>query len=195
MPKVTTEYRDARRAEIGRAAIACIRRQGFSRTTMADIIAESGASAGSIYSNFSGKADITRFVATRVVGAKLAEMAERSSASPEFGPMDAVAVILEGLSEGEVPMSVLLQLWAESAVDDDLRPIVQERLHQLHAGMREAVTGWARARSDDEAAALARADAAARSMLSVCQGFVVTNAIAGPIEPRAYLRGLRDLLV
>jgi AcrR family transcriptional regulator len=193
MPKVSAEYRDAKRAEIGRAAIACIRRQGFSRTTMADIIAESGASAGSIYSNFQSKADITRFVAAQLVGAKLAELSERSSRSPDFGPMDAVAVIIEGLSGGDVPMPVLLQLWAESVVDDDLRPIVQERLRLLHAGMRDAVAGWARARSDDDSAALERADAAARSMLSLCQGFVVTSAITGSIDPRAYLEGIRDL--
>ena len=49
MPKVSQEHRDARRAQILRAAAACFERKGYQRTTMADIIRESGLSAGAIY--------------------------------------------------------------------------------------------------------------------------------------------------
>ncbi|WP_375384171.1 TetR/AcrR family transcriptional regulator [uncultured Microbacterium sp.] len=193
MPRVTTEYRDAKRAEIARAAIVCIRRNGFARTTMADIIAESGASAGSIYSHFSGKADIARFVAERAVGGQVDALTERALSDPTMDPLAAVAFILTGLQAQQVPIEVILQLWAESTVDADIRDIAGQRLRQLRDGMRVAVTPWARRTAADETSALEAADSAASSMLSICQGFVVTSAMAGPIDPEAYVAGIAAL--
>ena len=51
MPKVTDEYRVARRDEIIDVAIRCFLRQGYARTSVADLVAESGLSAGAIYGN------------------------------------------------------------------------------------------------------------------------------------------------
>ncbi|KAA9110418.1 TetR/AcrR family transcriptional regulator [Microbacterium rhizomatis] len=193
MPRVTNEYRDAKRAEIARAALACIQRNGFARTTMADIIAESGASAGSIYSHFSGKADIARFVAERVVGGQVGALTERALTDPTMGPLDAVAFILQGLRAQMIPIEVILQLWAESTIDPDMGEIAGQRLQQLREGMRVAVTPWARRSSVDESAAGALAESAAQSMLSLCQGYVVTCAMAGAIDPRTYVDGIAAL--
>lgn len=44
-----------RREEIIAAAIRAFSTKGFSRASMADVIAESGRSAGAIYGHFSGK--------------------------------------------------------------------------------------------------------------------------------------------
>ena len=55
MPKVSEEYRTARRSEIARAALRCFARKGFDATSMADIIAESGLSAGAIYGHYKSK--------------------------------------------------------------------------------------------------------------------------------------------
>ena len=71
MPKVTDEYRAARRDEIVDAALAAFRRKGFQAASMADIIAESGQSAGAIYGHFKGKSEIVLEVATRVVGERV----------------------------------------------------------------------------------------------------------------------------
>ena len=49
MPKVSEQHREARRDQIVDAALRCFSRKGFQRTSMADIIAESGLSAGAIY--------------------------------------------------------------------------------------------------------------------------------------------------
>ena len=71
MPKVTDEYRIAKREEIADAALRAFRRKGFQGASMADIIAESGLSAGAIYGHFASKGDIILDVATRVVGARV----------------------------------------------------------------------------------------------------------------------------
>ena len=63
MPKVTEEHRLAKHDEILDAALRAFSRKGFQATSMAEIIAESGMSAGAIYRYFASKADIVRGVA------------------------------------------------------------------------------------------------------------------------------------
>ena len=67
MPKVTEAYRTARRDEIIESALRCFAAKGYQRTSMADIIDESGLSAGAIYGHFSGKKELFSAVAGRVV--------------------------------------------------------------------------------------------------------------------------------
>lgn len=55
MPKVTVEHTEARRAQILDAASLCFSRKGFSETTMGDIFAASGLSAGAVYHYFPSK--------------------------------------------------------------------------------------------------------------------------------------------
>src|SRR3954468_5777771 len=96
MPKVTDAYREARRDEIARAAMRRLGSQGFGRTTMADIIEESGMSAGAIYSHFSGKAEIVQHVARLTVGIKAPElMAVARSAQPPMSPTDIISFVLK----------------------------------------------------------------------------------------------------
>ena len=57
MPRVAAEHLSARRQQILHAAEACFSRNGFHKTTMQDIIAETGLSAGAIYNYFKGVGD------------------------------------------------------------------------------------------------------------------------------------------
>ena len=54
MPKVSEEHRAARRRQILDAAARCFARDGFHRTSMQDIVRESGISAGLVYRYFAG---------------------------------------------------------------------------------------------------------------------------------------------
>ena len=55
MPKVDQAHLDARRQEILDAAVECFARDGFHRTTMQDIVRQSGLSAGALYTYFDSK--------------------------------------------------------------------------------------------------------------------------------------------
>src|SRR5690242_18559394 len=63
MPKVSEEHRVARRAQIVAAARSCVIDQGFHKTTMADVIAASGLSAGAVYGYFKSKEEIVAAIA------------------------------------------------------------------------------------------------------------------------------------
>lgn len=63
MPKVSQEHLDARRQQVLDAAAARFADAGFHRTSMQDIVRESGLSAGAIYRYFAGKGQIVRAIA------------------------------------------------------------------------------------------------------------------------------------
>ena len=68
MPKVSDAHRESRREQILIAAWKCFSRNGFHSTSMADVIAEAGLSAGAVYLYFRSKDDIIVAVATQVFG-------------------------------------------------------------------------------------------------------------------------------
>jgi AcrR family transcriptional regulator len=63
MPRVKPEHKDARRSEIIEAARACFARNGFRGTTLQEILAESGLSAGCVYNYFQSKNELMLAVA------------------------------------------------------------------------------------------------------------------------------------
>jgi AcrR family transcriptional regulator len=58
MPKVSEEHLDARKQQIIDAAYRCFARKGLHQTTMREIYAEAGLSAGAVYHYFQSKEDI-----------------------------------------------------------------------------------------------------------------------------------------
>ncbi len=68
MPKVSEEHRAARRDQILAAAVQCVAREGFHKTTMSHVIAESGLSAGAVYGYFKGKNEIIKAIADLAIG-------------------------------------------------------------------------------------------------------------------------------
>src|SRR5580698_9567845 len=63
MPKVSQEHSDTQRGAILKAAIRCFAREGFHRTTMRDVVRESGMSAGALYVYFKSKDELIEAIA------------------------------------------------------------------------------------------------------------------------------------
>jgi AcrR family transcriptional regulator len=63
MPRVRPERKIERRAQIVAAARACFARDGFHRTTLQDVFAEAGLSAGCVYSYFKSKDELILAIA------------------------------------------------------------------------------------------------------------------------------------
>jgi len=193
MPKVSDAYREARRDEIARAAMRRLGAQGFGRTTMADIIEESGMSAGAIYSHFASKAEIVQHVARLTVGIKAPELIDLArSAQPPMSPTAIISFVLEAAKEVGIPPTLLLQVWAEATVDPGLRAIVDQTVETLRAAYGAAIEPWLRStgRSTDAASVRSLVDA----MVMVSQGYVVHSALFGLGDPAAYLSGVAELL-
>ena len=194
MPKVTEAYRVARRDEIIDAATRCFAAKGYQRTSMADIIDEAGLSAGAIYGHFAGKKELFAAVAGRVLEARRSELAARSADREPLSPGEVMAVLIEGIRR-EKFSGVIVQLWAEAAVDAEIRALVSGVLLRVRETVQARVAEWA-------AAVPGRVDGdpdewAARVtpvVMGLAPGFMIQRAIAPEFDEAGYIAALPEIL-
>ena len=129
MPRVTEEHRASRREQILAAGWRCVARQGFHKTSMADIIRESGLSAGAVYLYFPSKDEIIVAIAEQVV-AGADRIFDDVLASDPLPPLhEIVRLIVTRIEriatagEGEL-IKVALPTWAEAVRNDSIRVVV-----------------------------------------------------------------------
>ena len=68
MPRITAERREERRQQIIQATLRCAIRLGLHHVTMAEVISESGLSAGAVYGYFATKDELLTAVADSKLG-------------------------------------------------------------------------------------------------------------------------------
>ncbi|CAM3181251.1 hypothetical protein DESA109040_01440 [Deinococcus saxicola] len=79
MPRVSDEYLTERQDQILEAAVRRFAVGGFHATSMADIIAESGLSAGSVYRYYKSKDELIAAIITRLLGQFHGRLTEMSA--------------------------------------------------------------------------------------------------------------------
>jgi AcrR family transcriptional regulator len=173
MPKVSQQYLDGRRSEILDAAIARFSRDGLHRTTMKDIVRESGLSPGAIYNYFNSKEEIIEAIAVR----RQENEREVVSKAIERGPAaSALARVRDafldelGNPKERLRRRVSVQLWAEAQRGTGVRKIVRRSFEEprrlltevlLDAQKKGAIVRWA------------DADAVACFVIAVFHGLVL----------------------
>ncbi len=193
MPKVSDAYRESRRDEIAQAAMRRLSVNGFANTSMADISAESGLSAGAIYSHFASKAEIARYVARMVLERRAAELtAHAETVGRPLAPAEVIAFMVSAIQRSGVSTALLLQVWAESTVDPELREMVTDTVGQLRAAYSALVRDWlvAQGRPADDA----DIRRAATTMLTLSQGYITNAAMFGGDDPEIFLATAAELL-
>ena len=119
MPRVSESHRAARRRQVLDAAFTCFSREGFHRTSMDDIVRESGMSPGAIYGYFSGKSEIIAAIADE---RHLHEQMLNSQVLTELDPVRALHGMLHAyrawLTDPSEQMRrrVGVQVWAEASM-------------------------------------------------------------------------------
>lgn len=194
MPRVTEAYRTARRDEILQAALRCFAEKGYQRTSMADIIEESGLSAGAIYGHFAGKKELFAAVAARVLEARTSDLEARRAQGEPLTPGEVIATLLDGMRR-EPFSHVLVQLWAEAAVDPDIRALAQGVLARLRGAVQARIAEWAGAepgRVDGDPDAWAAR--LAPVVLGLGPGFMIQRELVDDFDEAAYLAALPELL-
>ncbi len=196
MPKVTDEHRTARREQILDAAVRCAAREGFHKTTMAHVIAESGLSAGAVYGYFSGKTALIQAIAGRVVGffaGTLQETAEgpgpvsvESAFAAVVARVDAIASEADGASA-----RVAVHAWSEAARDEQVADIVRSSIDRVHRGWLAVL---ARAEQDGNLRPGLDHDRMARVLVGLMPGFLLQGPLLGVIDGPTYVAAVTDLL-
>jgi TetR/AcrR family transcriptional regulator, transcriptional repressor of aconitase len=130
MPKVSQEYLERRRRQIMDAARECFAKQGFHNTSMQDIFAASGLSAGAVYRYFPSKHSLIKAIAEDTLGVVSGPL-ENIDAST---PADVIAGMAEVFAaDGPLAQAgpIAVQVWAEAARDPEMAVLQRELVSTL----------------------------------------------------------------
>ncbi|MPZ60248.1 MAG: TetR family transcriptional regulator [Propionibacteriales bacterium] len=196
MPKVTEEHRAARREQIISAARKCVLRKGFHQASMADVIAESGLSAGAVYRYFKGKEQILESIADQSIGRVEDMLLELLADGAAPHPADVIETMLEWIvehaddEEGDFTV-IAVQAWGEAVRGGKVLDIVMPKIRQIRELWIEIARRW-------QAAGHLPADAdpqhVGQALMGLFPGFIVQRLLVGDVTPRSYANGLRALL-
>ena len=185
MPKVSDDYRDARRRSILTAAVTCFERRGLHGTTTDDIAAEAGLSNGALYRYFGGKAAIVEAIARERHAEERALFASALRADdPRRAIDDFVTRSFDWLADPDElrRRRVNVHVWAEALVDARLAAVVAEGLAPAADAVRViegAVTAGALPGHVD-------ATGLVEVILAMLQGFVLQAAWDPTVDPHRY---------
>lgn len=195
MPKVSEEHRAARREQIITAMLRCVARDGFHKTTMAAVVAESGLSAGSVYLYFKDKDDLIRAIVETVAGEGLSVVLDRAAADVP-PPHEVLAAVLErviaiGEERGIELHRVALQAWAEAARSPEIMEI-----YRREGGLGRAAwtTYVERAIAAGHLSKSADPARTAHTLIGLVAGFMVQRLFFEDLTPASYAAGLGDLM-
>ncbi|WP_440709386.1 TetR/AcrR family transcriptional regulator [Herbiconiux sp. YIM B11900] len=187
MPKVTDDHRAERRRQIATAALRCFARKGFEATSMADIIAESGLSAGAIYLHYANKQELVAHVVRDVLRGRGRDLEGLSTRDPLPHPDEVVRTFVGGMTSELGGSAILVQVWAIAAREPELASMIAEFIAELRRLYASYFRAWFVRAGVPDAAASARADAIVPVVVGICQGYLLQAAIAPGFDPEQYL--------
>lgn len=180
MPKVSQQYRDARRDQILDAARRCFLRDGFHATSMQDLFAEAGLSSGAVYRYFASKEDVIIAIAEdnmRDVVALVRSVAARDSGrSPGATLADVLELVAAKDAENGLGQIALL-VWAEALRSPVIATRFRTMIAQFRGGFAEIV------REHQSLGGLppdVPAGALAATLISILPGYILQLVLLGP---------------
>jgi AcrR family transcriptional regulator len=177
LPKVTDEYRDARRTHILDAARRCFLREGFHETSMQDLFDEAGLSAGAVYGYFKSKEDIVLAIAEDSLGGMIATIHAFAASSHGEGLGNAFGNALEllGRRHAEDQLGAIAVLgWSEALRNPDLAHRARRLLRPMRNDLTELVRGH---QETGELPKDTEPEALAAVLMSIVSGFMLQLAL------------------
>lgn len=196
VPKMPDAHLAARRDQILTAAMRRFANGGFHSTGMAEVIAESGLSAGAVYRYFASKEELIRAIVQERV---LPPAADAFGAAIDSGlddPAEAVVAaigIVEtvGQRDGIDITRIAMQAWAEALRNPQIHQIARE----AYVTMRGYFTAVAtRALEAGKVGAGSTPDEVAKAMFSMVVGYVMQRLVTQDVAERDYAAAVRALL-
>ncbi|MFG2955284.1 TetR/AcrR family transcriptional regulator [Streptomyces sp. NPDC048291] len=193
MPKVSQEYMDARRAQILDAARRCFLRDGFHSTSMQDLFAESGLSAGSVYRHFASKDEMILAIAEENMREVLTLVHTVATTRPGDSVGAVVAEVLDLASrrsaEDDTARLAVLA-WSEALRNPALAQQVSSLLGRMRSDLAEVVRGH------QESGALPAdvpAESIAGALVCLLPGYILQLAMLDPTLVAGVTEGVRAL--
>jgi len=185
VPKVSDAHLAARRRQILDAAAACFARDGFHRTSMQDIVRESGISAGLVYRYFEGKDD--------VIAAIVTEWHDQRQVFATGTVDSRVAAYLDYLRSAGDPAAAArlrlgVQIWAEAVRNPRIRELARRNVDDPRTAVAAALAGVPLAAGIDPGAL-------ARVLISIYQGLQLQTTWDETLDNEAYVSTVAAVLM
>ncbi|WP_153396463.1 TetR/AcrR family transcriptional regulator [Ornithinicoccus halotolerans] len=195
MPRVTAEHRAARREQILVAAMDCVAREGFHKTTMAHVVSASGLSAGAVYGYFRSKEELISAIADRavgMVGGVFARAAGQEAVPSPAEVVERVAASIEAQAadHGVDITRVAVAAWAEAVRDEQVHTVVAAKVGQLRERCLEIIRLQQRAGLVDPGG---DPHQMAQAMLALFPGFILQRLILGDVTSASLGAGVAGL--
>ena len=202
MPRITDTRRAANRAAILDAARRCFARDGFHQTSMPDLVAEAGISAGAFYRYFAGKDELIHEIAREAfagLGETVVGRVQRLDAPSAAEIVEELTglLVMDRITIGDRTIDVdeqvrvALQAWAEIGRNEELQREAHHGLDGLAAAIADALARGQRA--GRVAAGLDPGDGA-RLLLCLLPGAILQRAASGHDVAAAVRRAAAALL-
>jgi TetR/AcrR family transcriptional regulator, transcriptional repressor of aconitase len=194
MPRVPQAHLDARRRQILDAARRCFVRNGFHATSMQDVLAEAGLSAGAVYRYFPGKeaiiAAIAKEAVTEVAGA-LDGAFDADDPPPLDEVLGAAFRAIQRIDAEQGVARLALQVWGEAVRSPALAEVLKGEIRRVRGSLTRLVETY-------QARGLMPADLpaeqVARVLIGLLPGFVFQHALLGDVDADTFRAGLGTLL-
>ncbi|MEW2395182.1 TetR/AcrR family transcriptional regulator [Streptomyces sp. NPDC046862] len=184
MPRLTDARKELRRAQITEAAVRCFGRNGLDRTSIADITAESGLSAGSIYSHYRNKAELVQASAREVLAQRAKVLGEYAASDTPPDPDELLARLIAAIDPAAGRVGV--QTWGEATTDPAIRDIVVDMTDRMRALLHDCVTAWlVKVEHHEPAEAREHATPIAHRVAALYQAELLYTALQSPTEETA----------
>ncbi|RAK28438.1 TetR family transcriptional regulator [Actinoplanes lutulentus] len=181
------------------AAARLVATNGFHATSMADIISESGLSAGAVYRYFRSKEELIGSVAETALSTADEAFADLLADGATPSPEQAVTAMITAITDRIVcdPVTGIdltrigMQVWSEALRNPELSARANEVYRRLRGNFAEVVR---RRQAAGTLPADADPEQVGAAMLSLVQGFILQRLLVTDTDTGGYLAGMRVLL-
>lgn len=163
------------------AAADLIRTHGVGGVSIADVIAASGTSAGSIYHHFKSKHALVMAVTRQALAGPL-ESAMRVPREDEVSPASLFEAAIRRVDSDEPASALLIQIWAAAAGDQQLRALLIEEAGGLPWAVGAQIRAWCESHD-----ALQYQTALAQVIVGLVMGFVVQKSTLPTFDAQDYI--------
>jgi AcrR family transcriptional regulator len=173
MPRISPERKAERRAQIVGAARACFARSGFHNTTLQDVFAEAGLSAGCVYNYFQSKDELMLAIAEERHNEERRLIGEASQTDDPVAALRQVARTFadEYLKEdGLDNRRIALQTWSEAQINPFILSSVRAGMDGPRAQLAQLIR---RGQAAKQLTSKLDADAIAQTVIALFHGSVL----------------------
>lgn len=185
MPRVSPEHLEARRRQILDAARRRFTANGFHATSMQDILAESGLSAGAVYRYFPSKEAIVGAIAEQAISEIRAAIESDDEGLTMLEVLGRAIAALDERAERDDVGRLALQVWAEAARSESLRLRIADAVREARAALQERI--------EREHGPGVDAEDIAAVTIALLPGYLHAKVIVGDMDAERYLRGVEGL--